>query len=640
MPLTLEDLQKIPDDATPEHLQSLGLLPPPAPVANNIIPPAKVDPALPNTPLIHGSDGWLRPIHLARDAAASRPRIPSSAVIGDETSPSIGNLAAPGVKPMVPPSLMAESAPGSPAGGGGIGNLKPLVAPGATSAPPAAGAPPAADIMGESAPPPVPGAMDLGGVSAPALPKLDFKGRQALPTVSPGAPAGSAAQHEAELARMKDQDANPWGTGENHPGVIGKIGHVLAKIGNIAGDVLAPGTMALVPGTDLNRSISEDRENRLRGESQERETAQAGEQARAQSEKDKAAYEQERNRLTDRKLDIEENKTKPESIDKAAVEAKTKEINPATGKNWTDYDARVELANDINAGKKGAAPTAAEERQRYEKIRAQEILNRDRTRTHVPIPAEDLAWATSYEKAATLTPFAQVQAQAPVKATDRSDKSYDKNVTRLEKLSSPVQQTQARLGRLMDTLKQRSPAADAFVGPEMLTIMAGGQGSGLRMSEAEIARIVGGRSAWESLKASLNKFNTDPEHANSITDDQRAQMQKLADALQDKLVQKTAIIDKAHDDLLDTDDPKEHRRILVEAQAKLSDIDAGPEAAKKREDMTRPAATANAPQPPEGKTVVYDPKGAPSFVRTDKVDAFLKDPKYKDWSKNAPRSHK
>jgi hypothetical protein len=474
----------------------------------------------------------------------------------------------------------------------------------------------------------------------PALPKLDFKGRQALPTVSAGAPAGSAAQHEAELARMKDQDANPWGTAGNHPGVIGKIGHVLAKIGNIAGDVLAPGTMALVPGTDLNRSIAERRENRQRGESQERETAQAGEQARAQSEKDKSAYEQERNRLTDRKLDIEENKTKPESIDKAAVEAKTKEINPATGKNWTDYDARVELANDINAGKKGAAPSASEERQRYEKIRAQEILNRDKTRNHVPIPAEDLAWASAYEKAATLTPFASVQAQAPVKATDRSDKSYDKNVSRLDKLSNPIEQTRTRLGRLMETLKQRSPAADAFVGPEMLTIMAGGQGSGLRMSEAEISRIVGGRSAWEDLKAYLNKFNTDPAHANSITDDQRAQMQKLADAMQNKLVQKTAILDKAHDDLLDTDDPREHRRILVNAQARLSDIDAGPEAAKKREAMTHPPAPAGAPEPPEGKVPVYDQKGVPHFVFKDKVDKFLKDPKYKDWTKNAPGGNK
>lgn len=42
------------------------------------------------------------------------------------------------------------------------------------------------------------------------------------------------------------------------------------------------------------------------------------------------------------------------------------------------------------------------------------------------------------------------------------------------------------------------------------------------------------------------------------------------------------------------------------------------------------------PKPPEGKSTVYDPQGAPHFVDSSKLDKFLKDPKYKGWSKNAP----
>jgi hypothetical protein len=61
-----------------------------------------------------------------------------------------------------------------------------------------------------------------------------------------------------------------------------------------------------------------------------------------------------------------------------------------------------------------------------------------------------------------------------------------------------------RFGRLRDTLNQKSPQADALVAPELLTVIAGGQGSGLRMNEAEIARSVGGRSHLEDLKAALN----------------------------------------------------------------------------------------------------------------------------------------
>ena len=38
--------------------------------------------------------------------------------------------------------------------------------------------------------------------------------------------------------------------------------------------------------------------------------------------------------------------------------------------------------------------------------------------------------------------------------------------------------------------------------------MAGGQGNGLRMNEAEISRIVGGRTNWESFKAKLGAWQS------------------------------------------------------------------------------------------------------------------------------------
>jgi hypothetical protein len=59
--------------------------------------------------------------------------------------------------------------------------------------------------------------------------------------------AGAA---ESALAELDKQ--NPYGSPANHPGVLGKIEHGLAKAGNIAGNVLAPGAMSLVPGSDLN----------------------------------------------------------------------------------------------------------------------------------------------------------------------------------------------------------------------------------------------------------------------------------------------------------------------------------------------------------------------------------------------------
>ena len=117
--------------------------------------------------------------------------------------------------------------------------------------------------------------ISLAGDPADRAP-LDFKERQALPVVSPGAPAGSLASHQAELAREEDQKANPWGSAENHPGTLGKIGHVLGRIGNIAGDVFAPATMALIPGTDLNNRAREGGLRReVEGEEKEQNTEEA-----------------------------------------------------------------------------------------------------------------------------------------------------------------------------------------------------------------------------------------------------------------------------------------------------------------------------------------------------------------------------
>lgn len=60
-----------------------------------------------------------------------------------------------------------------------------------------------------------------------------------------------------ELNRDYEKDANPWGSPNNHPGIGGKIAHVLSRVGNIAGGILAPSVMANIPGTDLNRRAEE-----------------------------------------------------------------------------------------------------------------------------------------------------------------------------------------------------------------------------------------------------------------------------------------------------------------------------------------------------------------------------------------------
>jgi len=157
----------------------------------------------------------------------------------------------------------------------------------------------------------------------------------------------------------------------------------------------------------------------------------------------------------------------------------------------------------------------------------------------------------------------------------RSDKSYQYESGRLDKVQEPIDTAVARLGRLADTINQVTPQADALVAPELLTVMAGGQGSGLRMNEAEIARIVGGRTNLESFKAALNKWQVDPSEGLSITPSQRQQVRTLMGEVQKKLLAKQQLLESARQQLINSDDPAEHRRITAAARAGMSEIDSG-----------------------------------------------------------------
>lgn len=81
------------------------------------------------------------------------------------------------------------------------------------------------------------------------LPVLSTKAQHGLPMLSAGVAPGTSQDLENQLARLRTPD-----TLASHDTKLGKIGHVLSKIGNVAGDIFAPATMSLIPGTDLNKT--------------------------------------------------------------------------------------------------------------------------------------------------------------------------------------------------------------------------------------------------------------------------------------------------------------------------------------------------------------------------------------------------
>ncbi len=157
----------------------------------------------------------------------------------------------------------------------------------------------------------------------------------------------------------------------------------------------------------------------------------------------------------------------------------------------------------------------------------------------------------------------------------RSDRNYDFNVKELDKERAPLEAVMQKISAGMTNLDLNSAQADAFLAPQILTLSAGGAGSGLRMNEAEINRILQGRTTWESLKALANKYATDPQHP-QIPVAQRQAMADILKAAQAKGTLKSSVIAWADKTLIDKqDDVKGQREAVATARALLTAIDAG-----------------------------------------------------------------
>ncbi len=158
---------------------------------------------------------------------------------------------------------------------------------------------------------------------------------------------------------------------------------------------------------------------------------------------------------------------------------------------------------------------------------------------------------------------------------NRTDKSYQFHTTQIVNLAKPITDRASKFQSLEDAINAGTPMADALIAPTLLSFVSGGQGSGLRMNEAEISRIVGGRSQWETIKAALNKWNTDPNKANSVLDNQRGQIQSLVSAIGSKLQAKQQVLVEAQQQLSTSEDPAEHRKVYAKAVSTLNSLDAG-----------------------------------------------------------------
>jgi hypothetical protein len=85
-----------------------------------------------------------------------------------------------------------------------------------------------------------------------------------------------------DTADLYDRTQRSQLSGLNKPTTtLGKIGHVAANIGNVLGDIFAPSTMALIPGTGLNNQVMENKDRADIGAVSDLQTAEAARKQQA-----------------------------------------------------------------------------------------------------------------------------------------------------------------------------------------------------------------------------------------------------------------------------------------------------------------------------------------------------------------------
>jgi hypothetical protein len=252
MALTLADIQNAPSDplALNQHLMERGLIPLPPPPAQGL-PPATVGRLSPVTPPTAVAP--MTPPIVPHEAANVTPMSPRGASL------AVGATAQPTLKPLSPVNVgAAPDIGGTPAAPTGDLGIKPMV-------------PPRAPTAQES----IQAGMAQHGDTEKEEGKRQFQ--ELRPVVT--APPNSAEFWQQKIAQDEFDKAHPWGSDISaHPGLLGKIGHVAGLIGQTAGAIVAPGAVAQIPGTRINRNIKEQGEETREGQAEQRE-GQAAERA-------------------------------------------------------------------------------------------------------------------------------------------------------------------------------------------------------------------------------------------------------------------------------------------------------------------------------------------------------------------------
>jgi len=114
----------------------------------------------------------------------------------------------------------------------------------------------------------------------------------------------------------------------------------------------------------------------------------------------------------------------------------------------------------------------------------------------------------------------------------------------LDDLEKPIQSEWDSGNNILALANQRTPAADAQLITAMMPYVTGVK----RFNQAEINNAAGGATAWTNIQRTLNKFASDPSHA-QIPEVQRQQLVSILQQKQGNLKSQLDKINDARDDI-------------------------------------------------------------------------------------------
>lgn len=630
MALTLDDVMKIPDQPTLDHLTALGIVKPPQP-EQPLVPPATLSNRM--TPAT-----VPQPVSSMKPMTAASPHLYSNAEsFAKDYQPGTGLG---DVLRKEDRFLNAEN----------VGHTVPAMTPATATAAP---------DMGLS---PTPEASSVFGGGGASAPNLNFKQQMALPKISDAVHPGSSQFYENELQREEAAKAHPWGSEENHPGLLGKIGHVLGRVGNTALDVFAPATAALIPGTDLNKRVEEARTQRNLGEAQTRESQEA---ERAENVKNTESEIREREGKNTQELvqDAQGNVTgwkdkhglhaledadTPQSIKDIAADAQNKLQKPTFQEDKQGNIVALKTDKDGKTSSEVVYHATPGQKLEVKQIvgadgHAHDLvfdMNQKNPDGSVGVQVGNLG-RSKEDKAPSVT-----SELAKVKAGEQLVRGFDKNG--VERMMPKAQADEEGLSHVSKATDKEWD--DAKQNTAALNDMGAKVKNLIESSKALDQGTYQSTLIQQALKGHPDDYST--RFAISLMSDMSKQyvqdvfsLREAALALPKQTTGGSRVSEPQAQALWNTipgssgnsqygiSQLKKFDENLARLWKKVPQIEGqtqerpfGHETGQKEE----------APEPPKGKTTVYDTQGVPHFVLSNKVDDFLKDPKYKGWSKNAP----